>query len=269
MQKTELVSIIKHSTDFSELDRQDIDVLQKRYPYCSTLHLIQCKLAFDKEELGIENQLRRTAAYALNRKRLHELLFTTESLESNNSEITETVHKTEATIDVKTEEQTDEIITSQESIGHDNLLEQQILTSAIHNSISLEVEDTIDYEGLNVLQSAPNRINEDKTAEDQSQSFGAWIKMFGGEIDEHEEINELLENRLPQRQEFYNAAKMARLSVQENDDLVTETLANIYADQDNHEKAIKAFEKLQLKYPEKRIYFAGRIKEIQIQQKKQ
>ena len=65
--------------------------------------------------------------------------------------------------------------------------------------------------------------------------------------------------------EFFSATKMARLSVQEDDDLVTETLANIYADQENYDKAIKAFEKLQLKYPEKSVYFAGRIKEIQNQ----
>ena len=70
---------------------------------------------------------------------------------------------------------------------------------------------------------------------------------------------------MPAKQEFYSASKMAKLSVQEDDDLVTETLANIYAEQGNEEKAIKAFEKLQLKYPEKKVYFAGRIKEIENQ----
>ena len=79
----------------------------------------------------------------------------------------------------------------------------------------------------------------------------------------NDDIIEVSSNK--EKAEFYSASKMAKLSVQEDDDLVTETLASIYADQGNFDKAIKAFEKLQLKYPEKRVYFAGRIKKIQNQ----
>ena len=43
---------------------------------------------------------------------------------------------------------------------------------------------------------------------------------------------------------------------------VTETLANIYIKQKHFEKAVSAMEKLSLKYPQKSIYFANRIKEI-------
>jgi len=53
-------------------------------------------------------------------------------------------------------------------------------------------------------------------------------------------------------------------SLSENDELITETLANIYSSQKNYEKAIDAFGKLSLKYPEKSIYFASRIKEIEV-----
>ena len=51
-------------------------------------------------------------------------------------------------------------------------------------------------------------------------------------------------------------------SLQESDDLMTETLANILIKQKNFSKAKNIFERLCLKYPEKSIYFAARIKEI-------
>ena len=49
----------------------------------------------------------------------------------------------------------------------------------------------------------------------------------------------------------------------ERDDFITETLANIYIKQKLYEKAISAFTKLSLKYPEKNSYFADRIKKIE------
>lgn len=53
-------------------------------------------------------------------------------------------------------------------------------------------------------------------------------------------------------------------SVVETDELVTETLANIYYEQKNFDKALNAYEKLSLKYPEKSVYFASRIEEIRV-----
>ena len=49
----------------------------------------------------------------------------------------------------------------------------------------------------------------------------------------------------------------------ERDDFITETLANIYIKQRLYEKAISAFTKLSLKYPEKNSYFANQIKKIE------
>ncbi len=53
-----------------------------------------------------------------------------------------------------------------------------------------------------------------------------------------------------------------KLKEEENDDLVTETLASIYANQGYYKKAIQIFEKLSLKYPEKSTYFGGQIEKI-------
>ena len=49
----------------------------------------------------------------------------------------------------------------------------------------------------------------------------------------------------------------------ENDEIVTETLADIYFQQKNFEKAEESYKKLSLKYPKKSVYFATRIKEIE------
>lgn len=62
--------------------------------------------------------------------------------------------------------------------------------------------------------------------------------------------------------EFYNPVNMAKQSVEEDDELVTETLANVYYKQGHHKKAIRAYEKLCLIYPHKLTYFAGLIQKI-------
>ncbi len=53
-------------------------------------------------------------------------------------------------------------------------------------------------------------------------------------------------------------------SVEENDEIITETLATIYTQQKNYDKALNAYQKLSLKFPEKSVYFASRIKEIKV-----
>jgi hypothetical protein len=51
-------------------------------------------------------------------------------------------------------------------------------------------------------------------------------------------------------------------SVEENEHFITDTLAIIYLNQGHYAKAIFAYEKLSLKYPEKSAYFADQIAEI-------
>lgn len=61
---------------------------------------------------------------------------------------------------------------------------------------------------------------------------------------------------------FFTPASEAKQSLLENEHLVTETLAKIYALQGNISKAIRAYEILSLKFPQKSVYFASLIEKL-------
>jgi tetratricopeptide (TPR) repeat protein len=67
--------------------------------------------------------------------------------------------------------------------------------------------------------------------------------------------------------EFYSPVNMAKQSVEQDEELVSETLANIYYKQGHYKKAIRVYEKLCLLYPHKLSYFADLIQKIKTENK--
>lgn len=64
------------------------------------------------------------------------------------------------------------------------------------------------------------------------------------------------------KSEFYSPVNMAKQSAEESEEIVSETLANIYTKQGLYKKAVQMYEKLGLHYPEKFTYFASLIEQI-------
>ena len=79
-----------------------------------------------------------------------------------------------------------------------------------------------------------------------------------------DEILKSLENRKNQQNKtsFFSARDAAKKSLETNDDLFTETLAEIHIQQGNYPKAIEIYQKLILLNPEKKLLFASRIEFI-------
>lgn len=157
---------------------------------------------------------------------------------------------------------------------------------------------TVEPENILEIEEVDSTKNSDETelseTEDNNNlSFVAWLKKkqakkspseeiipvdvveFEPTIRSKQEINALLDKFIQDQptisrptQDFFNPVKNAKRSLEESEDLVTETLAEIYYLQKNFTKAITSYEKLILLYPEKKTFFASRIEKIREEIKK-
>ena len=164
----------------------------------------------------------------------------------------------------------------------------------IHKT-TVEAEKILEVTEMEVIDSAKTSDETELSAteDDNNLSFVAWLKKkqakkshseeiiqvdvleFEPTIRSKQEINALLDKFIQDQptiskptQDFFNPVKNAKRSLEESEDLVTETLAEIYYLQKNFTKAIASYEKLILLYPEKKTFFASRIEKIREEIKK-
>jgi hypothetical protein len=144
-----------------------------------------------------------------------------------------------------------------------NLLSEQRLPEVKHSQVSPEEHQTSDTAEPEIappaVLSVPKDNNIEQTQTPAAQSFDAdrIIERF---IADSPSISR-------PKAEFFNPVNMAKMSVEEDEDLVTETLARINAKQGNYKKAIRMYEKLCLKFPEKMPYFVDLIQKIKTEHK--
>lgn len=142
-------------------------------------------------------------------------------------------------------------------------LEKEFLSNIIASSYSIEHEE--------------KKHQEEKPAVDlgEKRSFSSWLKVSHPEEQKKDDKAAIIDSFISKKsdatvikaadtpkKEFYSAPKRAKESVNEENLIYSETLANIYAMQGNFPKAIQAFQQLMLTNPEKKLYFAQKINEL-------
>ncbi|MAW21284.1 MAG: hypothetical protein CMD16_02670 [Flavobacteriales bacterium] len=109
--------------------------------------------------------------------------------------------------------------------------------------------------------------------EDEMHSFSEWLVLSNiKKIDRNKDpkrknlIDNFIDRNIsiskPKKERFFKPVDIAKESLIENDNLVTPTLARVYLEQGHYNKAILAYNKLILKYPEKSSFFADQIQLI-------
>ncbi len=110
--------------------------------------------------------------------------------------------------------------------------------------------------------------------EKDTHSFSKWlsltkIKKIRNYKSQDKLINHFIEIepkiKIKKNEEFFKPTVAATKSIQQNINLITPTLAEVYLKQGHFDKAISAYEKLILKYPQKSTFFAKKIKLIKNQ----
>lgn len=109
---------------------------------------------------------------------------------------------------------------------------------------------------LNLLRTMPSEGGNENTSHGVKKVASSQREIIDKFIKENPRIQ-------PNHDDKDEKEDMSAESIADDDGLFTETLANIYIKQGYYSKAIFFYQELSLKFPEKSIYFTGRIKEIE------
>ena len=228
-------SLIENPSKVNDKELTYFFDLTLKYPFSSFCFLFLTKILHQQKRIGFEKSLNSTALRIPDRKLLYDMIHSKNSI------------KPKEKIDLKNN--FDNEINELEKNIYGDLIQNQIINE-------LELLDTKEK------TETPKIISETET-----MSFEEWLTGHSTVNHNQTDIDSIIKNLnerkiLKNKESFYSGSKAAKESLKENNEMNTETLAEIYVKQGNYPKAITIYEQLMLSNPEKKVFFASRINYI-------
>ena len=292
MNKEQFYTYLNNPDALNESSLKVLNEIINEYPYFQTAHLLYLRNLHKLGHLKFTKQLRVSSTYLADREILYNYLYSqplvyTEEKFAEDKPVADNKPKiNRKKTSSKQEDKTKRKLTAKTS-SKKKLKESKIPDGKLSVQISERAENNLNTEAV-----VENQIDSMDT-----HSFAEWLEIFynrqdGNKYDktagnstqdkvqippdDNAAIKEQLSNQDKLITSFINSDPKIKVSVSDkteqkdiskesivdDDSFITETLAKIYVSQKHFGKAINAYEKLSLKYPEKNIYFAHQIKEI-------
>jgi hypothetical protein len=289
MNKETFTSLLKHPESINQKNLLGLSDIVEKYPFFQTARVLHLKSLKKSNSLLYNDALKLTAAYTADRNILFEYI--TSNFFTQN-EISDTIQKQEDSY-LKLEV-TSEDISEQVSKEIDQQLKTElkkaddILNPDLFHRREKSVEK-LTKDNNAKISASKNEITKsdlkknkplDFTKED-SYSFSEWLKLTTARPIIREETKNLVNSKKPNSDlinkfiqknpklkpsksifKYDNEENLANQITYTPEVLMTETLAKVYLQQNNYQKALQAYKILSLKYPEKSGFFADQIRAI-------
>jgi hypothetical protein len=277
MQTNHFISYLTNPESINELTENSVNTLTSQFPFCQIGQTLNTIYLNNNNSLLFEQQLKKAAIYSSDRKRLFEHINTKTSSIEEKPASDESHEIEDIEISTPIESTVIQIEPEIKVVEEIDPLEKNYISAAVSSSYLLEAENVISEEKVEKEKpiEEPKEIKPEFN-EDVAHSFKDWLLHIKGDKISNDEIKTTTKKKIhldvidkfiqedpqikPKKSEFYSPINMARLSVVDDSDMVSETLALIYVEQGNYSNAINTYQKLSLKNPEKRSYFANQIK---------
>ncbi|MFZ4521703.1 MAG: hypothetical protein ACOYNC_08360 [Bacteroidales bacterium] len=234
-----------------------VEDLTERYPYCQSGQLLLAGSYYLLDNRNYPDQLKKAAACAGDRRVLRALIGQVRTAEIVQS--AEIVHSAEVLLPepvpfVQPEPQ-DFRIFENEVFTHERLTPEELLSIVKRRLAEIESEKKLDLSTAGVPPEsakenlAPGTGNAEMAAQMSKESL---IDKF---ILEEPRISK-------PKAAFFNPSDSSFRSNFDEEEIVSETLAQLYAQQGNIQKAIHIYDKLSLINQEKSRYFAAQIEKL-------